>query len=142
LRRGERYGSKPLIAQVGFEFKKRKATPVLKGIVIAAEHEETVMDAYREAEADRVEQERHKKRERVLKRWTRLVQGLRIRQRLQAQYAGPAPKGATITVDVVNEVCESRHPFDWTLIEVILSRMNPQMEAVFLLNLMMLSTWI
>jgi xeroderma pigmentosum group C-complementing protein len=45
-----------------------------------------------------------KRRERVLKRWTRLVQGLRIRQRLQAQYAGDMPKETTVTVDVSAEV--------------------------------------
>lgn len=43
--------------------------------------------AYWESAQDAEEKERIKREERVIKRWTRLVQGLRIRQRLQEQYA-------------------------------------------------------
>ena len=45
------------------------------------------MKAYWESAQDAEEKERIKREERVLKRWTRLVQGLRIRKRLQEQYA-------------------------------------------------------
>jgi xeroderma pigmentosum group C-complementing protein len=64
----------------------------------------TCAQAYWEAEHDAAEREAEKRRERVLKRWTRLVQGLRIRQRLQAQYAGEMPKETTVTVPVVEAV--------------------------------------
>lgn len=43
--------------------------------------------AYWEAEQQAEETARNKRKERVIKRWTRLVHGLRIRQRLQEQYA-------------------------------------------------------
>ncbi|KAF9814962.1 hypothetical protein IEO21_04812 [Rhodonia placenta] len=83
-------------AVTGFEFKKRRAFPVVTGIVVAAENEEAVLDstnrfpskAYWEAEHDAEEKRRAKREEQVIKRWTKLVHGLQIRQRLQEQYAG------------------------------------------------------
>jgi hypothetical protein len=46
----------------------------------------TIHQAYWEAEQEAEEKARTKLQERVIKRWTRLVHGLRIRQRLQEQY--------------------------------------------------------
>ncbi|KAF8215000.1 hypothetical protein K438DRAFT_1800573 [Mycena galopus ATCC 62051] len=78
-------------AVTGFEFKNRRATPIMRGIVLAAENEAAVLEAYWEAENDAAEKARAKKRERVLKRWTRLVHGLRIRQSLQEEYKDRQP---------------------------------------------------
>ncbi|RDB14699.1 DNA repair protein rhp41 [Hypsizygus marmoreus] len=74
-------------AVTGFEFKKRRAFPVIEGVVVAKENEAPLLEAYWEAEQDAEEKARVKREERVLKQWTRLIQGLRIRQRLQEQYA-------------------------------------------------------
>lgn len=74
-------------AVTGFEFKKRRAFPIIEGVVVAQENEAMLLEAYWEAEKDAEEKARVKREERVLKHWTRLVQGLRIRQRLQEQYA-------------------------------------------------------
>ena len=96
-------------AQVSFEFKNRKATPIIRGIVIASEHEALILEvreidlplihnsptlvdiplaeqAYWKAEQDRAEKEEIKRQSDVLRRWTRLIKGLQIRRRLQAQY--------------------------------------------------------
>ncbi|KAJ7728837.1 hypothetical protein DFH07DRAFT_757131 [Mycena maculata] len=78
-------------AVTGFEFKNRNATPIMKGIVVAAENEGAMLEAYWEAENDAAEKARAKRRERVLKRWTRLVHGLRIRQQLQDEYKDRQP---------------------------------------------------
>lgn len=43
--------------------------------------------AFWEAEREADEKARVKREDRVLKQWTRLIQGLRIRQRLQEQYS-------------------------------------------------------
>ncbi|KAK0187785.1 hypothetical protein F5146DRAFT_1060756 [Armillaria mellea] len=75
-------------AVTGFEFKKRRAFPVLEGVVVAAENEQVLLDAYWESEQDAQEKARVKREEKAIKRWTRLIHGLRIRQRLQEQYAG------------------------------------------------------
>ncbi|KAL1705454.1 hypothetical protein EV121DRAFT_279590 [Schizophyllum commune] len=74
-------------ALTGFEFKKRRAVPVIQGVVVAVENEQALLEAYWEAEQDAAEKARVKREERVLKLWTRLVQGLTIRARLQEQYA-------------------------------------------------------
>jgi xeroderma pigmentosum group C-complementing protein len=58
------------------------------------------LQAYWEAEQEAAKRESEKRHDRVIKRWTRLVQGLRIRQRLQAQYASDMPKETTVTVQV------------------------------------------
>ncbi|KIJ64619.1 hypothetical protein HYDPIDRAFT_90094 [Hydnomerulius pinastri MD-312] len=73
-------------AVTGFEFKKRRAFPVLEGIVVATRNE----DAYLEAERDAEDKARAKRLDQVCKRWVRLVHGLRIRDRLQKQYASNA----------------------------------------------------
>ncbi|KAI0763653.1 hypothetical protein BD413DRAFT_495167 [Trametes elegans] len=77
-------------AVTGFEFKKRRAFPVITGIVVAAENEAPVIEAYLEAERAAEEKRRAKREEQVIKRWVKLVQGLRIRKRLQEQYADRA----------------------------------------------------
>ncbi|KAL5524625.1 hypothetical protein ACEPAF_9765 [Sanghuangporus sanghuang] len=74
-------------AVTSFEFKKGRAFPVVSGIVVAAENEETLLEAYWTAEREMEAREQVKRRERVIKRWSRIIQGLRIRQRLQEQYA-------------------------------------------------------
>ncbi|KAL4073305.1 hypothetical protein V8B97DRAFT_2034594, partial [Scleroderma yunnanense] len=74
-------------AVTGFEFKKRRAYPVIEGIVVAAENENTIIEAYIEAEQDAEERARAKHFDQMCKRWVRLIQGLRIRDRLQMQYS-------------------------------------------------------
>ncbi|KAF8073973.1 hypothetical protein FPV67DRAFT_1606155 [Lyophyllum atratum] len=86
-------------AVTGFEFKKRRAFPVIEGVVVAQENEAALLEAYWEAEQNAQEKARVKREERVIKQWTRLVHGLRIRQRLQAQYA-TKPDGEQPSQDV------------------------------------------
>ncbi|TBU44496.1 Rad4-domain-containing protein [Dichomitus squalens] len=74
-------------AVTGFEFKKRRAFPVVTGIVVAAENESAVLEGYWEAEQDAEAKRRAKRQDQVIKRWTKLIHGLRIRQRLIEQYA-------------------------------------------------------
>ncbi|KAI0352597.1 Rad4-domain-containing protein [Trametes cingulata] len=81
-------------AVTGFEFKKRRAFPVITGVVVAAENEAALLEAYWEAEQEADAKRRAKRHEQVIKRWTKLVQGLRIRQRLIEQYADRADPNA------------------------------------------------
>lgn len=94
--------------QTSFEFRKGKAFPVISGVVVATENEETVREvrathlisispdpdpvvqAYWEAEHVAAQKEQDKRHQAVIKRWTKLVHGLRIRQRMREQY-GTAP---------------------------------------------------
>ena len=75
-----------MIIQTGFEFKSRRAIPVVGGVVIAAENEEMVMDAWRAEEVIRLEREATKRQNEVLGRWKRFLVGLRIRQRINDVY--------------------------------------------------------
>ncbi|KAG8966439.1 hypothetical protein FRC03_011977 [Tulasnella sp. 419] len=89
-------------AVVGFEFKKRKALPILDGVVIPREHESTVLEAYLEMAQAVEEKERQKKQARVMQRWKRLVTGLRIRERLAKQYSNSTALTA-VTASKPNE---------------------------------------
>ncbi|KAL0069143.1 hypothetical protein AAF712_003829 [Marasmius tenuissimus] len=89
-------------AVTAFEFRKRRANPVIEGVVVAAENESILLEAFWEAEQDAEEKAKIKREERVIKLWTRLVHGLRIRQRLQEQYANNGG-GESSTLPVVNE---------------------------------------
>lgn len=60
--------------------------PVIKGIVVAAEKEQGVLEAYEESTIAAEERERMKREDRALKRWAKLVNGLRLRLRLQQEY--------------------------------------------------------
>lgn len=75
-------------AVTSFEFHKRRAIPVVSGIVVAAENEGMVLEAYWEAETAAMEKDAVKKRERCLKRWKKLIIGLRVRSRIQGEYKG------------------------------------------------------
>lgn len=73
-------------SQTGFEFRSRRATPTILGIVIAEEHADAVIQAVFAMEEANDAKEFRKRQERCLKRWKRLVVGLRIRQRLGVAY--------------------------------------------------------
>ncbi|KAI0074037.1 Rad4-domain-containing protein [Panus rudis PR-1116 ss-1] len=74
-------------AVTSFEFKKQRAIPVITGVVVAAENEEALLEAYWAAEHEADLKRREKRQEQVIKRWKRLIHGLHVRQRLQEQYA-------------------------------------------------------
>lgn len=73
-------------AITGFEFHKRRAVPTVTGIVVAKEQEEMLLEAYYAQETAAVEKEMIKKRERALKKWKKLIIGLRVRSRIQGEY--------------------------------------------------------
>jgi xeroderma pigmentosum group C-complementing protein len=55
--------------------------------------------AYLEAEREASEKARAKAHERVIKRWVKIVQGLRVRQRLMEQYKGGRAPDENSTAD-------------------------------------------
>ncbi|KAJ3855560.1 hypothetical protein EV368DRAFT_79526 [Lentinula lateritia] len=109
-------------AVTGFEFRKRKATPVLEGIVVAIDNEKVVLEAFLTAEREALEKAQLKQKERVLKQWTRFVHGLRIRQRLQEQYADRpgGGKGTTTLTTHDTAVIESNKKEYSTINEYII----------------------
>ncbi|GAA5867977.1 hypothetical protein JCM8547_000771 [Rhodosporidiobolus lusitaniae] len=79
-------------AITGYEFRQRRANPIMSGVVVAAEHAETLEDAITALELSTREKELAKQQDRVLKRWKKLILGLRIRQRLLDQFGGDLDK--------------------------------------------------
>ncbi|CAG8482257.1 6497_t:CDS:10 [Paraglomus brasilianum] len=74
------------LAVVGFDFQSRRCVPLINGIVVAQEHEKTLLEAWVEYAAH-IEATSNAKREKeVLGKWRKLVIGLRIRSRLKAVY--------------------------------------------------------
>lgn len=74
-------------AVTGFEFRQRRANPVISGIIVEATQREAVLDAYEEWQSQQAEKEHEKQVREVYKQWQKLVQGLRIRERLK-EYRG------------------------------------------------------
>ncbi|KAI9888142.1 MAG: hypothetical protein M1823_000077 [Watsoniomyces obsoletus] len=77
-------------AVTGFEFGGQRAVPVVEGVVVAVEHEQLVLDAWRADEAMRVQKEKEKQEKAVLTMWKKLLVGLRIVERVKADYGGDA----------------------------------------------------
>ncbi|BFZ59766.1 hypothetical protein YB2330_000784 [Saitoella coloradoensis] len=70
-------------AVIGFEFRNRIVTPVVKGIVVAEEYVGAVLVGWSCLVQEQEEKKEKEKERRALKRWRRFVVGLRIRERLQ-----------------------------------------------------------
>ena len=73
-------------ACIGFEFGKQRAVPIIHGVVIAAEYEKPLLDAW---EAERIEiekREESKRQQRILTTWKKFFKGLRILSRMQDEY--------------------------------------------------------
>ncbi|KAF1843278.1 Rad4-domain-containing protein [Cucurbitaria berberidis CBS 394.84] len=85
-------------ACTGFEFGKQRAVPVLTGVVVAAENEDLLIDAWEVAEAEKAKKEAEKREKLVLGLWRKFVSGLRIVERMKAEYGDdvelPAKKPA------------------------------------------------
>jgi xeroderma pigmentosum group C-complementing protein len=73
-------------AIIGFEFRKHRSMPRMKGIVVPEEAEEMVLDAYWENEQLAAQREMGKQTERALRHWRKLLNALRIAKRIEEQY--------------------------------------------------------
>ncbi|KAF2877342.1 Rad4 transglutaminase-like domain-containing protein [Massariosphaeria phaeospora] len=73
-------------ACTGFEFGKQRAVPVLTGVVVAAENEDLVIDAWEADQAEKAAKELDKREKLVLGLWKKFFSGLRIVQRMKLEY--------------------------------------------------------
>jgi xeroderma pigmentosum group C-complementing protein len=73
-------------AVTGFEFGSKMAVPVIEGVVVAEENAELVCDAWRADQEVRREKERLAHEKRILQTWRKFVMGLRIMERVRAEY--------------------------------------------------------
>ncbi|KAF1913427.1 Rad4 transglutaminase-like domain-containing protein [Ampelomyces quisqualis] len=92
-------------ACTGFDFGKQRAVPILTGVVVAVENEDTVIDAWEIEEAEKARKEAEKREKLVLSLWKKFLSGLRIVERMKAEYgedvqlpakeSKPVPKAAS-----------------------------------------------
>jgi len=74
-------------ACTGFEFGKRMAIPILTGVVVAEENEDAVIDLWQERDAEKKRKEDTKREAQMLGLWRKFVMGMRIVERMKAEYA-------------------------------------------------------
>lgn len=75
-------------AVTGFEFGSKMAVPVIEGVVVAAENEDLVTDAWTAEEAEKRKREQLKAEKRILQTWRKFLFGLRIAERVREEYGG------------------------------------------------------
>jgi len=74
-------------AVTGFEFKAGAMVPRVEGVIVADDVAEAVVDAWEAFEQERVAEEGRKRSRRATGRWASFVNGLLIRQRVEARFA-------------------------------------------------------
>ena len=77
-------------AVTGFEFGKQMAVPVITGVVVAAEHEDVVIDEWEKDEVERKIKEEGKREKMALAMWRKFLIGLRIVERVHEEYGDDA----------------------------------------------------
>ncbi|MCO5549594.1 hypothetical protein L7F22_003066 [Adiantum nelumboides] len=73
-------------AVVGFEFRKHRGMPKIKGIVVAEEYGETVTEAFLEFEEEEAARNAKRKKEQALKAKRKEINAVKIKARLQRDY--------------------------------------------------------
>ena len=73
-------------AVTGFEFGSKMAVPVIEGVVIAEENKGLLRDAWRVDQEARRQRERLQQEKRILQTWRKFLMGLRIAERVRAEY--------------------------------------------------------
>ncbi|EER45618.1 Rad4 family protein [Histoplasma capsulatum H143] len=73
-------------AVTGFEFGSKMAVPVIEGVVVASENAGLVKDAWLAEDAERRKREQLKHDKLILSMWRKFIMGLRIAERIQAEY--------------------------------------------------------
>ncbi|KXL44382.1 hypothetical protein M433DRAFT_261475 [Acidomyces richmondensis BFW] len=75
-------------ACTGFEFGKQRAVPVLTGVVVAAENEALVRDAWRTEQEEIKRKEDIKRTGMALHWWRKMLLGLRVIEHMRVEYQG------------------------------------------------------
>jgi xeroderma pigmentosum group C-complementing protein len=78
-------------AVTGFEFGSKMAVPVIQGVVVAAENEDLLRDAWRIEAAEKRKKEELKAEKKILQTWRKFLFGLRIMERVRDEYGGRDP---------------------------------------------------
>ena len=74
------------MAMVGWEFHGIACHPVFRGVVVAVENEQLLLDACKEGEVVKLEKERETRERKVFERWRRVIRSVLIKQRVCQKY--------------------------------------------------------
>ena len=74
------------LAMVGWEFHGIACHPLFRGVVVAAENEQLLLEACKEVELAKREKERETRERKVFERWRRVIRSVLIRQRVCQKY--------------------------------------------------------
>ena len=74
------------LAMVGWEFHGIACHPVFRGVVVAVENKQLLLDACREGEEAKLEKEREVRERKVFERWRRVIRSVLIKQRVCQKY--------------------------------------------------------
>ena len=96
-------------ALTGFEFRGRQGTAVLRGAVIAAEHEEAVRATIIGLREQEAEAERERRSREVLRAWRLFLMQLRVRQRIWAGVDADEEAAAAAAAEAEAEAEATRH---------------------------------
>jgi hypothetical protein len=88
-----------LIISLGFDAHGGGSHPVIEGIVICKEFEETLRAAVEQQKQITLEKEIKKKEDRIYKNWRKLIRGLIIKQNLAKKYADDDLDGTELATD-------------------------------------------
>ena len=78
-------------AVTGFEFGSKMAVPFIQGVVVAAENEDLLRDAWKVEAAEKRKREELKAEKKILQTWRKFLFGLRIMERVRDEYGGGDP---------------------------------------------------
>lgn len=97
-------------ACTGFEFGKQRAVPVLTGVVVAEEHAKMVKDAWRAEQKEIKRKEDTKRTTAALHWWRKMLMGMRIVERMRAEYANTGRSEEEINPFASKAEREGREP--------------------------------
>ncbi|KAF8463986.1 hypothetical protein BDZ91DRAFT_730524 [Kalaharituber pfeilii] len=98
-------------AVTGFEFKKQRAMPVIEGIVVAAEYEGLLRDAWTADEKEKRRKENVKREQAALALWRKFLMGIRIVKRLREEYGSENERGDSHAMAVQSESNPEKHKY-------------------------------
>ncbi|KAF1940454.1 Rad4-domain-containing protein [Clathrospora elynae] len=103
-------------ACTGFEFGKQRAVPVLTGVVVAEENEDLLIDAWEVEEVEKVRKEKDKREKLVLGLWRKFASGLRIIERMKAEYGEDVELPVKKTT-IIPEEKEGKGKSEWEVFQ-------------------------
>ncbi|KAI9795030.1 MAG: hypothetical protein M1816_000050 [Peltula sp. TS41687] len=75
-------------AVIGFEFKSKRAVPIIQGVVVPEGAESVLMEQWQADEVERIRKEDGKREKMSLNLWRKFLMGLRIFERVREEYGG------------------------------------------------------